>query len=72
MHREMGYVGLSRGRDSNRMYVVADEPADELEHHSQPGKKPDPFDLVTDSLRRSAAKDLAIDHAEPEEIEVGW
>ena len=76
MHREMGYVGLSRGRDSNRMYLVDDQPADELEHHSRPGERPDPLDLVTDSLRRSAAKELAIDHSEPDEIDdgtdVGW
>lgn len=57
MHREIGYVGLSRGRDSNRMYLVDDERADELEHHSRPGEKPDPLDLVTDSLRRTTAKD---------------
>ena len=61
MHREMGYVGLSRGRDSNRMYLVDDEPADELEHHGRPGKRSDPFVLVAESLRRSAVKDLAID-----------
>ncbi len=61
MHREMGYVGLSRGRDSNRMYLVDDEPADDLEHHGRPGERPDPLDLVSDSLRRSAAKGLAID-----------
>ena len=76
MHREMGYVGLSRGRDSNRMYLVDDEAADELEHHSRPGERPDPFDLVTDSLRRSAAKELAIDHSGPDEIDdgadIGW
>lgn len=76
MHREMGYVGLSRGRDSNRMYLVDDEAADELEHHSRPGEKPDRLDLVTDSLRRSAAKELAIDHSEPADIDdgpdIGW
>jgi hypothetical protein len=76
MRREMGYVGLSRGRDSNRMYLVDDEPADELEHHSRTGEGPDPLGLVTDSLRRSAAKELAIDHSEPDEIDdgadIGW
>lgn len=78
LHREMGYVGLSRGRDSNRMYLVADEPTDELEHHGPPGERSDPSDLVTDSLRRSAAKELAIDHSEPLEIDdddgagIGW
>ncbi len=25
LHREMGYVGLSRGKQSNRMYLVSDE-----------------------------------------------
>jgi ATP-dependent exoDNAse (exonuclease V) alpha subunit len=76
MHREMGYVGLSRGRDSNRMYLVDDEAVDELEHHSRPDDRPDPLDLVTDSLRRSAAKELAIDHTAPDEIDdgadIGW
>lgn len=76
MHREMGYVGLSRGRDSNRMYLVDDEAVDELEHHSRTGERPDPLALVTESLRRSAAKELAIDHSEPDEIDdgadIGW
>jgi hypothetical protein len=61
LHREMGCVGLSRGRGSNRMCLVSDEPADELEHHGRAGEKADPLDLVVDSLRRSAAKELAID-----------
>jgi ATP-dependent exoDNAse (exonuclease V) alpha subunit len=56
MHREMGYVGLSRGRDSNRMYLVDDEAADELEHHGRPGERPDRLHLFTDSLRRSAPR----------------
>ena len=76
MHREMGYVGLSRGRDSNRMYLVDDKAADELERHSRLGERPDSLELVTDSLRRSAAKELAIDQSELEEIDdgadVGW
>ena len=76
MRREMGYVGLSRGRESNRMYLVADEAADELEYHGRSGEQADPFDLVTDSLRRSAAKDLAIDQPHVPEIDdgadIGW
>ena len=76
MHREMGYVGLSRGRDSNRMYLVDDEPADELEHHSRPGERSDPFELVTDSLRRSAANELAIDQPRAPQVDdgadIGW
>ena len=63
LHREMGYVGLSRGKQSNRMYLVADETPDELEHHGRAGERADPLDLVADSLRRSASKQLALDQA---------
>ncbi len=77
LHREMGYVGLSRGKQSNRMYLVADETPDELEYHGRPGDRADPFDLVADSLRRSAAKELALDQAraQPEiddGADIGW
>ncbi len=63
LHREMGYVGLSRGKQSNRMYLVADETPDELEHHGRAGERADPLDLVADSLRRSASQQLALDQA---------
>ena len=79
MHREMGYVGLSRGRESNRMFLVSDEPYTdhELERHGRTEEKDDPFDLVLDSLTRSAAKELAIDQAEPsiepdDGLDLGW
>ena len=77
LHREMGYVGLSRGRESNRMYLISDEPADELEHHGRPGEKADPLDLVVDSLRHSAAKELAIDQVDSSidldgDLDIGW
>lgn len=77
LHREMGYVGLSRGRESNRMYLVSDEPADELEYHGRSEEKSDPLDLVINSLKRSTAKELAIDQrAAPPEIDdgadIGW
>lgn len=71
LHREMGYVGLSRGRESNRIYVVSTEPADELERHGRHEERADPYDLVVESLHKSAAKELAIDHSEPEEIDDG-
>lgn len=71
LHREMGYVGLSRGRESNRMHVVSSEPADELERHGRHEERADPYDLVVESLHKSAAKELAIDHSEPEEIDDG-
>lgn len=76
LHREMGYVGLSRGRESNRMYLVADEPDDELERHGWPGDRPDPFDLVVDSLRHRDAKELAIEQPGLDEFDdgadIGW
>ncbi len=76
LHREMGYVGLSRGRESNRMYLVSDEPGDELERHGRPDDRSDPFDLVVDSLRHSDAKELAIDQSGLDELDdgadIGW
>ena len=65
LHRETGYVGLSRGRHSNRMYAVSDESADELEHHDRrPDEQRDPLGLVIESMRRSSAKELAIDQVD--------
>ena len=72
----MGHVGLSRGKQSNRMYLVADEPFDELERHGRAGDRADPLDVVVDSLRRSTAKELAIDQMHDQDIDggadIGW
>ena len=61
-HHEMGYVGLSRGTHSNRLYAVSTETDVDLEPHQRKGSEPerDPISLVTESMTRSAAKDLAI------------
>ena len=78
LYREMGYVGLSRGRQSNRMYAVSDEPVDELEHHGAPrDQRADPLDIVIESMHRSAAKELAIDQADvsagvDDDLDLGW
>ncbi|HMS15092.1 MAG TPA: AAA family ATPase [Microthrixaceae bacterium] len=69
---EMGYVGLSRGTDSNKIYAVSDKPFDpDLDQHS--GRSIDnerePLKLVVDSLSASAAKDLAV--TEMEEADLG-
>jgi len=77
LHREMGYVGLSRGRESNRMYVVSTEAADELERHGRHEERVDPYDLVVESLHKRVAKELAIDHADPDlgaddDFDLGW
>ncbi|MFN7147899.1 MAG: MobF family relaxase [Microthrixaceae bacterium] len=78
LHREAGYVGLSRGRESNCMYLVSTEPADELEPHTPfRGETVDPYELVTQALGRSGAKSLATDQAEEDlgaddDLDLGW
>ena len=66
LYREMGYVALSRGRISNRMYLVdnAERLAD-LEAHapSHEPDRPDVAGLVRDALATSHAKDLATNRA---------
>jgi ATP-dependent exoDNAse (exonuclease V) alpha subunit len=61
-HFEVGYVGLSRGTLSNRLYAVSTETDADLERHQRKGSEPerDPISLVTESMTKSAAKDLAV------------
>ncbi len=86
LSRESGYVGLSRGRQSNRIYLLDTDHVDaEIERHGRPDETTDPSDAVLDALRTSTAKELAIDQAAiqdiatvPEELEIddgidiGW
>ena len=60
LYRELGYVGLSRGRLGNHLYVVGRD-RDETPEHTSPRLQPDPLEVVTDALRRSRAQHLAID-----------
>lgn len=60
LYRELGYVGLSRGRLGNHLYVVGRDRGETLEHTS-PRLQPDPLEVVTDALHRSRAQQLAID-----------
>ena len=65
IYRELGYVGLSRGRATNNLYVVSAEPeCEELDmRESEPV---DPTVELIKGLKRSRAKTLAIDaSAEP-------
>ncbi len=82
--RESGYVGLSRGRLTNRMYVL--DPGhglddDELEHHGRLGSVNDPSDAVLHALHRSSTKHLAADHTQTtaamtgeldDGVDIGW
>ena len=58
--RESGYVGLSRGRHSNRLYAINTHHDDELEDHSRPNRR-DPAAIVLNALHQSSAKALAFD-----------
>lgn len=59
LYREWGYVAMSRGRQDNRLYLVAGEP--EIE---DPLRRPDgrrPVERVTNALAASRAKTSATD-----------
>ncbi len=60
LSQESGYTALTRGRESNRVYLVAPEAG---EHERAVD---DPLDLLTHSLSRTAAKTAAIDRLGPE------
>ncbi len=60
LYRELGYVGLSRGRLGNHLYVVGRD-RDETPEHTSPRLQPDPLEVVTHALRRSRAQQLAIE-----------
>ena len=62
LYRELGYVGLSRGRLGNHLYVVGRD-RDDTPEHTSPPLEPDALDVVTDALRRSRGQQLAIDFA---------
>ena len=74
-HHEMGYVGLSRGTHSNRLYAVTTEDVDaDLDSHRRVGADPerDPLRVVVDSMSASAAKNLAVAEAEEMGPDLGW
>jgi ATP-dependent exoDNAse (exonuclease V) alpha subunit len=72
MHHEMGYVGLSRGKLSNRLFAVTTETVDaDLDPHRRSGTDPerDPLRRVVDAMSASAAKDLAVVEADRLEVD---
>ena len=55
LYAELGYTGLSRGRDTNRLYAVAGA------WDTKPGKALDPLEHVRAALASSHAQTAAID-----------
>ena len=68
--REAGYVALSRGRESNRLYLL-DSPESERDEYSPRGPgRPAPLGELVETLRRSRAQTLATDAIDiPAELE---
>lgn len=71
IHRETGYVGLSRGRESNRMYAVSTNRGDDSMYHGRE-EQYDPYELLADALSKSDGKTLAIEADHDADIDIGW
>ncbi len=68
LYRQAGYTALSRGRDSNDLYLIGDDDRDlypelELEPHHAVAEPDDPIDRLARSLGRDQAKHLATTQA---------
>ncbi len=64
LYRELAYSGLSHGRSDNRIWIVTADFDEDLEAHvTGPDDALLASDLLRTALRRSAAKQLAIDEA---------
>ena len=61
LSRERGYVGMSRGRLTNHLYLVGATPADDTTGHGPPNRLPDPVDAVRAALHQTSQQHLAID-----------
>jgi ATP-dependent exoDNAse (exonuclease V) alpha subunit len=72
--RESSYVGLSRGRESNRLYVVSTDCDDDLEHHARADDRDDPRRIVLDALHATSGKQLASDLTPGHDngADIGW
>jgi len=70
LYQESGYVAISRGRHSNRIYATSTEPDPEahIPAHLRTGR--DPLDALTHSLQHSHAQQLGIDHNTNPEIDL--
>jgi hypothetical protein len=64
-NREWAYVALSRGRQTNTLYLTNPEPADEQCTHLTHQGRHDPLERLTATLNRNSAQTAAIDHTGP-------
>ena len=65
LYRERGYVGMSRGRTSNHLYIVGGVPIDDAAGHGPPPLTHDPIVAVQQALSVETDKRLAIDTGDP-------
>ena len=70
LYQESGYVGISRGRHSNRIYAVstAPDPEAHIPAHLRTGR--DHLDVLAHSLEQSHAQQLGIDHNTNTDLDV--
>ncbi len=71
LYRESGYVGLSRGRESNRIYAVSTAPDPEAHIPKHLRKDREPLDVLTSALGQSRAQKLGIDHDTEPDVGAG-
>ncbi len=65
LFRERGYVGMSRGRLSNHLYLLGATPADATTGHGPPTPALEPTDAVRQALHQQSEQRLAIDSGDP-------
>jgi ATP-dependent exoDNAse (exonuclease V) alpha subunit len=65
LYREWTYTAMSRGRNDNRLYVVAGADPDRDELGGEVAPPSDPMAELVRAIRRSRAKDLALEAYEP-------
>lgn len=65
LFRERGYVGMSRGRLSNHLYLLGATPADDPTGHGPPAPTIEPTDAVRQALHHQSEQRLAIDTGQP-------
>ena len=69
--REWAYVALSRGRESNRLYLTEQADEDRAEYAPAAASRGDPVERLARQLERSSAQVLAVDSGRPLQPDVG-